>query len=248
LQPLSPAAEEEEEVAELEEEVGDRDPTYLRTRVVFSYDHRELEGPASLDRFRSKLLYAFGPKQRFGMSVIMPVLHRDTVLGAVRGSGDAEVQASGNIYYAERLRMGAATQATFQTASDPRLGGASTIIKPSLDLTGVFSSRVEVTSAIYYKRSIRTVRGVAARQLEPDITINTRVLNTTLFLEWDSYYDYIPGRLAQTTKAGVSRRFGGDRPWVASAYYAAGINDYGRRSQYRYNAGFDFTWYPLKYR
>jgi hypothetical protein len=35
---------------------------------------------------------------------------------------------------------------------------------------------------------------------------------------------------------------------VASAYYAFAINDYGRLSQYRYNAGADVTWYPRKYR
>jgi hypothetical protein len=61
---LSPdQEEEEEEIEELQEEVGDRDPTYLRTRTVVRYDHRLL-GPASIDRFRLRLLYGFGPKQR----------------------------------------------------------------------------------------------------------------------------------------------------------------------------------------
>jgi hypothetical protein len=33
---------------------------------------------------------------------------------------------------------------------------------------------------------------------------------------------------------------------VVSAYYATGLNDDGRLTQYRYNAGLDATWYPLK--
>jgi len=33
-----------------------------------------------------------------------------------------------------------------------------------------------------------------------------------------------------------------------SVYYAQAINDYGRLSQYRYNAGLDATWYPLEAR
>ena len=41
-----------EEIEELEEEVGDRDPTYLRTRLVFRYDYKRLRGPSSIDRFR----------------------------------------------------------------------------------------------------------------------------------------------------------------------------------------------------
>jgi hypothetical protein len=57
-----------------------------------------------------------------------------------------------------------------------------------------------------------------------------------------------PRQLAQTLKPGVSRAFGGNRGWTVSAYYAAGINEYARLSQYRYDAGFDVTWYPWKYR
>jgi hypothetical protein len=53
---------------------------------------------------------------------------------------------------------------------------------------------------------------------------------------------------AQTLKPGVSRSFGPNGRWVAFAYYAFGINDYGRLSQYRDNAGVDVTWYPRKYR
>jgi hypothetical protein len=60
LQSPSSIDAEADDVEELEQEVGDRDPTYLRTRLVFSYDHKLLEGSASLDRLRLKLLYAFG--------------------------------------------------------------------------------------------------------------------------------------------------------------------------------------------
>jgi hypothetical protein len=139
---LSPDQEEEEEIQELEEEVGDRDPTYLRTRTVFRYDHRLL-GPASIDRFRLRLLYGFGPKQRYAVSALGPIVQTETL---------------------------------------------------------------------------------------------------------DSFYDVSPGQIAPTLKPGVSRAFGPNRRWVASAYYGIGLNDYARLTQYRYNAGVDITWYPRKYR
>ena len=238
----------DDETAELEEEVGDRDPTYLRTRLVYRYDHKQLEVPASTDRFRLRLLYAFGPKQRFGASVLMPVLQTDTPLESARGSGDAEVQFNANVAYSERFRTGVGIQATLQTSSDALLGGATTTIKPDWTFTGVLSSRLELTAAFFYKQSIRTTRGVRAKQFEPDVTLNARALDATWFLEWDSYYDFLPDRFAHTLKPGVSHSFGQSGHWVGSAYYAFGINDYGRLSQYRYNAGLDVTWYPRSHR
>jgi len=229
----------------LEEEVGDRDPTYLRTRMVFSYDRKWLRGPASINRLRLKLLYAFGPKQRYAVSVLQPAIQTRTPLGAAQGSGDVEVQATTNVYYASRFRTGGTVQGTFQTSSDSLLGGATTIVKPSWDVAAVLSSRVELTGAFFYKRSIR---GIPFKQGESDVTLNARVLNMTWFAEWDSYYDFIPERLAQTMKAGFSRGVGTERRWVVSAYYGTAINDYGRLSQFRHNAGIDATWYPRKYR
>jgi hypothetical protein len=63
-----------------------------------------------------------------------------------------------------------------------------------------------------------------ARQFEPDITLNARALKATWFVEWDSYYDLIPDRFAQTMKTGVGERVGRDRRWVVSAYYSTAIN------------------------
>jgi len=238
----------DEETAELEEEVGDRDPTYLRTRTVFSYDRRRFESPITIDRFRLRLLYAFGPKQRFALSVLAPVIQVDTPSRTATGAGDSEAQFTANLYYTPRFRTGAAVQTTFQTSSDALIGGATTFIRPSWDLAAIFSSRIQVTAVLYYKRSIHTARGIPFNQLEPDITLNARVLKATWFLEADSFYDIVPDRFAPTIKTGISRRFGGNRSWVASAYYAAGLNDWARQTQYRRNVGLDVTWYPLKYR
>jgi hypothetical protein len=246
--PTSDELEELEEIEELEEEVGDRDPTYLRTRLVFRYDHRLILGAATTNRLRLRVLYGFGPKQRFAMSFLEPVIQTDTPLGTARGSGDAEVQLIANFFNRERFRMGVAVQSTLQTSSDALLGGATTTIKPSWDLAVVLSSRFQLTAAVYYKKSIHTTRGIPAKQFEPDVTFNARILNSTLFLEWDSYYDFLPHQFAQTLKPGISRAFGGNRGWTVSAYYALGTNDYGRLSQYRYNTGFDVTWFPRKYR
>jgi hypothetical protein len=117
-----------------------------------------------------------------------------------------------------------------------------------MDFTSVLSARLEIVATLYYKQSIQTTRGLPVKQLEPDLIVTTRVLNATWFLQWDSFYDISPGQLAQTLKPGVSRGFGSNRRWVASAYYGIGVNDYARLTQYRYNAGVDVTWYPRKYR
>jgi len=244
---LSPDQDEEEEIEELEEEVGDRDPTYLRTRTVFRYDHRLL-GPASIDRFRLRLLYGFGPKQRYAVSALGPIVQIETPVRTARGAGDAELQLNANILYGKRFRTGVAVQAAFQTSSDALIGGATTTVKPSMDFTGVLSRHLEVVATLYYKQSIHTARGLPFKQFEPDVSVNTRVLKATWFLQWDSFYDVSPGQFAQTLKPGVSRAFGPNRRWVASAYYGIGLNDYARLTQYRYNAGVDITWYPRKYR
>jgi len=244
---VSSDQEEQEEIEELEEEVGDRDPTYLRTRTVVRYDHRRL-GPASIDRFRLRLLYGFGPKQRYAVSALEPIVQVETSSRTARGSGDAEVQLNANILYGKRFRTGVGLQAAFQTSSDALIGGATTTVRPSIDVTGVFSRRLEVVATLYYKQSIHTSRGLPVKQLEPQLIVNTRVLKVTWFLDWDSFYDISPGQLAQTLKPGVSRAFGPNRRWVASAYYGIPLNDYARLTQYRYNAGVDVTWYPRKYR
>ena len=176
---LSPDQEEEEEIEELEEEVGDRDPTYLRTRTVFRYDHRLL-GPASIDRFRLRLLYGFGPKQRYAVSAIGPLVQTETPPRTARGAGDAEVQLNANILYGERFRTGVAVQAAFQTSSDALIGGATTTVRPSIDFTGVLSRHLEVVATLYYKHSIHTARGLPFKQFEPDLIVNTRVLKATL--------------------------------------------------------------------
>lgn len=244
---LNADQEEEEEIQELEEEVGDRDPTYLRTRTVFRYDHRLLS-PASIDRFRLRLLYGFGPKQRYAVSALGPGVQIETPSRTARGAGDAEVQLNANILYGKRFRTGVAVQAAFQTSSDALIGGATTTVRPSIDLTGVLSRHLEVVATLYYKHSIHTARGLPFRQLEPDLIVNTRVLKATWFLEWDSFYDVSLGQSAQTLKPGVSRAFGQNRRWVASAYYGIGLNDYAQLTQYRYTIGVDITWYPRKYR
>jgi hypothetical protein len=235
---------EEEEIAELQEEVGDRDPTYLRTRGIFSYDRKSFESSRALDRLRFKWLYAFGPKQRFAASVLMPALRMTAPSVDVSGAGDAELQVLANFYYAPRFRMGVGVVTTFQTARSPLLGGATTTVKPSWDFAAVLSGRLEVTGALYYRQSVHTVRGVPFKQLEPDITLNARLLKVTWFVESDSYYDVTPSRLAPTLKAGVSNRFGAKNRWVVAGYYAAGLNDYSHPTQYRTDIGFDLTWFP----
>ena len=246
--PLTPDAEEEEEVQELEEEVGDRDPTYLRTRASVRYDHRLLDGSASSDRVRLRFMYAFGPRQRFAVSFLEPLVQTETPTETARGSGDAELQFNATVVHRSRFRAGASIQATLQTSSAALLGPGTTTLKPSLEFAGVITSRLELTAAFAYKQSLHASRGISVKQFEPDFILNARVFDATWFLEWDSFYDYLPGRLAQTLKPGVSRAFGPGRRLVGAAYYAFALNDWARRSQYRFNAGIDMTWFPLKHR
>ncbi len=235
-----------DDTAAIQQEVGERDVTYLRTRIVFRYDYKAEYGSASANRFRQKLLYAFGPKQRFGASMVVPVVHKNTPNGSATGSGDTDIAMGANLYYAKRFRTGVAFQVTFQTSSDELIGGSTTTIKPAWGFTAVLSNRFELVSAFFYKQSIHTTRGQPARQFEPDIVFNTRILQSTWSVEWDSFYDFIPGQFAQTLKTGLSRGFGRDRQWVASVYCGFPLNGYGTQTQYHLNPGFDLTWYPFK--
>ena len=69
----------------LQEEVGDRDLTYLRTRAVFQYDYNEQVEDVTINRARLKLLYAFGLHQNMAVSVMV---HRDAISVWVRRHGN----------------------------------------------------------------------------------------------------------------------------------------------------------------
>jgi hypothetical protein len=247
--PLTSASPSElEEVELMQEEVGDRDPTYLRTHVIGRYDYRVANGSITTDRLRLKFQYAFGPFQRFGVSVLVPMLWRGTPARSASGIGDTEVQGAINVYRTDRLRVGAALQGTFRMSSDALLGVGSTTIKPSGALTAVLASRLELTGAVYYVRSIEQARGPVVNQLQPDVIANVRVGSAIWFVELDSFYDFRPERLAPTLKTGISDGFGPDRRWVINGYYSVGLNDHARLTQHRYSVGLDLTWFPSKYR
>jgi hypothetical protein len=244
---LTAGSQSEAEDAELlQEEVGDRDPTYLRTHAIVRYDYRTLDGSITTNRLRLKLQYAFGPFQRSGVSVLIPILWRDAPMRSANGLGEVEVQAAMNVYRTERLRMGGAVQGTFGTATDPLLGANATTVKPSWALTTIVSGRVEVTGVVYYVRSIPS--DLVVNQFEPDATVNVRIGRITSFIESDSYYDFRPERWAPTLKSGISVGLGTDGRWVITGYYSVGLNDRARRTQQRCNIGLDLTWFPFEYR
>ena len=237
-----------EEQAILLQEIGDRDPTYLRTRLVFRYDYKDQANDVIANRVRVKALYAFGPRQRLALSVMVPTVRKDSRAESATGTGDTEFEAGGNFYKSDRFRTGASCQVTFRTAGANLLGGSTTTIKPAWGFTATLAPNASVIAAFKYKHSLETVRGTPAKQFEPDIVFNVHVLRATWYVEWDSYYDLIPDQFAQTVKVGVSHAMGPQRQWVASIYYGAGVNAYGRQSQYRINPGVDVTWYLLENR
>ena len=232
----------------MQAEVGDRDITYLRSRAVFRYDYKVQDGPTETNRFRLKLQYAFGPHQRLGLSVNVPVMYKDNQTQSAFGSGDTEVTMGGNFFRTDRFRSGITGQVTFQTSSEQLLGGASTKLKGSWGFTYVFTRRFELTTVLSYKQSIHTARGGPTKQLEPDVTLNTRVLRATWFVESDSYYDFIPDRFAPMIKTGLGRAFGETKSWTASTYIEWPLNGYARQTQEHIEVGLDFTWYPFKKR
>lgn len=246
--PQSTSASAASDTSQIQAEVGHRDITYIRDIVLFRYDYKLQDGPDETNRFRLKLLYAFGPDHRFGVSVSVPVMYETSPAGSAFGSGDTEIVFGGILYRNPSFRTAITFQVTPQTASENLLGGATTTIKPAWGFAEVFSSRYQLTAAFYYEQSVHTVRGAPTKQFEPDITLNFRVLRATWFVEYDSYYLFIPKEYAQTMKIGVSRSFGSYKQWVASAYYSVALNDYGTSTQYKYNPGFDLTWYPSKNR
>jgi hypothetical protein len=94
----------------LQEEVGDRDLTYLRTRTVFQYDYQEQVEDVTINRARLKLLYAFGPHQNMAVSVMVPVIWMSTATQLAFGSGDMEITAGWVVYASDTFRTGGLVQ------------------------------------------------------------------------------------------------------------------------------------------
>jgi hypothetical protein len=232
----------------IQEEVGDRDITYLRTRAVFRYDYTEQDGPTETNRFRLKLVYGFGKDQRFGLAVNVPVVWSQTPTGTVFGSGDTDVTGGVIVYQTNKLRTGFVGEITVPTSSENALGGGSTNLKGSWAITYVLSKRFEFNGALSYKQSVSTWRGEPVKQFEPDLTLNMQVLKTTWFVESDSYYDFIPEQYAPMIKTGLARAWGESKSWTTSAYIEWPLSSYARATQHHLNVGLDVTWFPFKER
>lgn len=105
----------------IQEEAGNRDITYLRTRAVFRYDYKEQDGPTESNRFRLRLVYGFGANQRFGMAVNVPVVWMQTPTGTVFGSSDTDVTAGVVVYQtSKQLRTGFIAEATCRLRAKTR--------------------------------------------------------------------------------------------------------------------------------
>jgi len=171
----------------LQEEVGDRDLTYLRTRTVFQYDYKEQVEDVTINRTRLKLLYAFGPHQNMAVSVMVPAIWMSTATQSAFASGDMEITAGWVVYASDTFRTGGLVQVQPQTSSENLIGGASTNLKGTGALAWVLSGRFEFTRFFSYKQSVHVSRGGSIKQFEPDVTLNVRIKKSTLFVESDSY-------------------------------------------------------------
>jgi hypothetical protein len=230
----------------LQEEVGDRDLTYLRTRAVFQYDYKEQVEDVTINRARLKLLYAFGPHQNMAVSVMVPVIWKSTATQSAFGSGDMEITTGWVVYASDTFRTGGLVQVVPQTSSENLIGGASTNLKGTWALAWVLSSRFEFTGFFNYQQSVHVSRGGSIKQFEPDVTLNIRVKKSTLFVESDSHLDCITNQFAPMLKGGVSRAFGKKRAWVATVYVEGPLTEYARQTQEIVNTGIDVTWYPFE--
>lgn len=242
----SATAQTQSDQSELQEEVGDRDLTYLRTRAVLQYDYKEQVEDVTINRARLKLLYAFGPHQNMAVSVLVPMVWMNTATQSAFGSGDMEITAGWVVYANDKFRTGGLVQVVPQTSSENLIGGASTNLKGTWALAWVLSSRFEFTGFFSYKQSVHESRLGPIKQFEPDLTLNMRVKKSTLFVESDSYLDCITNQFAPMLKGGVSRAFGNRRAWVVTVYVEAPLTEYARRTQEIVNTGIDLTWYPFE--
>ncbi len=240
------AAVPQQEMEVMEQEIGEHDISYIRSRLVFRYDYRPQVGDTNVSRFRLKSIFAFGPHQRLAISMNIPVMYKNLPGNSAGGIGDVDLAFGGNLYRRESFRSGAAVEFKVQSSTDQLLGGSTTTIKPAWGFTAVLTPRMELNGVFNYKRSIHTTRGTASNEFEPDITLSTRRWSMTWWVEWDSYYLVIPEQFAQILKVGASHAFGRDRRWVVSPYYSLPLNASGRQTQYIHQLGMDVVWYLPK--
>ena len=233
----------DQESEEMQAESAEHEVAYLKSRVVFRYDYKSQEGDTSVSRLRIKSLFAFGPKQRLGVQINVPMLHKSVPGDSAGGLGDIELALGGNLYSGERFRTGALVEFQVPSSTDSLLGGSTTTIKPAWGFTAMLTPRLELNCVFNYKRSISTTRGSPTNEFEPDFTVSARRWGVTWWAEWDSYYLFIPGEFAQTFKLGASHAFGRDRRWIVSPYYSFPLNASGRQTQYIHQVGMDVTFY-----
>lgn len=227
----------------MEEAAADSDLTYLRSRLVFRYDYRSLVEDVTMNRARLTSAFAFGPHQRLGVQLTIPVVHKDAAGDSAGGLADVEVLFGGNFYYRERFRAGANVEFVLPTATDPLLGGGTTTIEPAVGFAAVLTPRLELTGSFSYKKSIHTTRGTPFNEFEPDLALNARRWGVTWRAEWDSFYLFNSDQFAQKFKVVVSRALGREHRWVVSPYYAFPLNEAGRQTQYIRQVGMDVTWF-----
>ena len=228
---------------QVQEDVAEHDITYLKSRLVFRYDYKSQVDGVSSQRARVKGLFAFGPRQRLGVQLNVPLLYKDVPGDSGGGLGDIEVAFGGNLYNGARFRTGALVEFKVPSSTDPLLGGGTTTIKPAWGFTAVLTPSLELNCVFNYKRSIHTTRGSPANEFEPDFTLSTRRWGVTWWAEWDSYYLFLPGEFAQTFKLGASHAFGKGHEWIVSPYYSFPLNASGRQTQYIHQAGVDVAFY-----
>lgn len=232
------------DTTDIQQESAERDITYIRTRAIFQYDYKEQVDDVTTNRFRLKLQYGFGEDERFGVTVMTPLLWRSNATQSGFGVGDMEITAGMIFLDNGKFRTGAAVQVVPPTASENLLGGSTLDMKGTWGFSYVLSPKFEFTGVFNYKQSVAVYRGQATKQFEPDVTLNMRVKKMTWFLESDSYYNFIPEQFAPMLKFGISRGFGKERSWVATVYVEGPLSEYSRQAQQIVNTGIDLTWYP----
>jgi hypothetical protein len=227
----------------MQREAARADTTYLRSRLVYRYDYQQQEGDTTVNRFRLRGIYGFGPQKRLGLAITVPILYKNSAGQTAFGLGDIEPQFGGNFYLGERFRSGAAVEFSLQTSTDSLLGGATTTAKPAWGFTALLTDRNELNCAFNYRRSIHVSRGSEVNEFEPDCTINTRRFGATEYVEWDSYYQFAQSELAQTMQIGLNRGVGRDGHYVLTPYVAFPLNEFGKQNQFIFKAGMDVTWF-----
>lgn len=224
-------------------ELSQQDQTYFRSRIVFKYDHKFVPDDVSKDRFRTYVQYAFGSTQRWVVTSELPIVNVSSPTKSTTGTGDLEFNFGYMPTKTERFRQAIGTQLRIQSASDPALGGAATVMKALYLTSFVMSSHWVLDASVNYAHSVHLRDGAGTvSTIEPEYTISHSFPWFTFYIYGDNYFDFPVSKWGNTIQGGLSKSFGKQKLTVVSVYDEYGLNSHARAG-FKHDVGVNITRY-----